>query len=249
MRISRFKVLSEDTGIVHLFWRCHNKEFLLKPESMKKLFFKSLIFGLLHKNTTNSVKLHAFCFMDNHVHKQMSFENGAAKLSHFMRVANGLFGLLYNKANKRSGKVANERPKTPLIGDDESQMRVHFYIEANPLRAKKTTKNKLRFFRWCSYRFYAYGVIDEYTKHLTPPEWYIKLGKTPIERQRVYRGLFKSYLEQNLSLWGQFLNTFIGTVIWVNNQQERLRTLRQFLLSRNLECGILAPDPVPLPAG
>jgi len=248
MRLSRFKVLSEDTGIVHLFWRCHNKEFLLKPEKMKKLFFQSLIFGLLHKNTTNSVKLHAYCLMDNHVHKQMSFENGAAKLSHFMRVANGVFGLLFNKANQRSGKVANERPKTPLIGDTEAQMRVHFYIEANPLRADKATLKNLRFFRWCSYRFYAHGIVDKYTEHLTQPEWYIKLGKTAAERQRVYRGLFKKYLEQSLSRWGQFLDKFIGTAVWVNSQQERIKQLRKAAIALHRQLSGGAPGPAPLPA-
>lgn len=240
MRLSRFSVLSEPTGIVHLFWRCHNKEFLLKPEDTKELFFRSLIFGLLHRNTAGAVKLHAFCLMNNHVHKQMSYTNGAKHLSSFMRVANGLFGLLYNKVNKRSGKVANERPKTPLIGDTESQMRVHFYIEANPLRAGMTTLAKLRYFTWSSYRFYAYGKVDQYTKHLTPPDWYIALGRTAAERQERYRALFKEYLEKSTSKWENFLGVFIGTSHWMQIQKDRLKGLRKAirearLRSENLE--------------
>ena len=60
--------------------------------------------------------------MSNHVHQQMSYQNGATKLSHFMRVAHGTFGMRFNRAFNRSGKVANDRPKTPLIGGTESDL-------------------------------------------------------------------------------------------------------------------------------
>ncbi len=216
----------------------------MKPEKMKNLFFQSLIFGLLHKNTSNAVKLHAFCIMNNHVHKQVSYSNGARHLSHFMRVANGLFGLLYNRLNERTGKVANERPKTPLIGDTQSQMRVHFYIEANPLRAGRTTLAKLRFFTWSSYGFYAYGKVDEYTKHLTPPDWYVALGKTAVERQAKYRELFKKYLEQSTSKWKNFMGVFIGSADWMETQLARLKNLRKAM--REAKSHFDSPDPLRL---
>jgi REP element-mobilizing transposase RayT len=73
MRLSRFAVLSKPSGIVHLFWRCHNREYLLDRPKVKKLFFDSLVFGLQHRGTDSSVKLHSFCLMGNHVHQQMSF--------------------------------------------------------------------------------------------------------------------------------------------------------------------------------
>ena len=225
MRVSRFSVLSKPTGIVHLFWRCHNREYLLDRPDAKKLFFQSLIFGLGHRGSDSSVKLHAFCLMGNHVHKQMSFRNGAIKLSHFMRVANGRFGQLFNKKFERSGKVANERPKTPLIGDTESQMRVHFYIEANPIRANKRTFENLRFDLWNSYRYYAHGEVDEVTKHLTPPEWYLALGSSSKERQRSYRKLFLDYLERSLRSGAKFLKRFIGTALWMKDQEVALKAL------------------------
>ncbi len=179
MRVSRYQVLSQPIGSVHLFWKCHNSEYLLDRAGAKNLFFQSLIRGLKHRGSDDSVKLQSFCLMSNHVHQQMSYSAGAAKLSHVMRVAHGTFGMRFNRAFNRSGKVANERPKTPLINGVESEMRVHFYIEANPIRAGMVKPEKLRFYFWNSYRFYAHGEVDEWTQHITPPQWYIDLGKAP----------------------------------------------------------------------
>ena len=223
MRTSRFFILSQPSGIVHLFWRCHNREYLLDRPRAKGLFFQSLIFGLKHRGSFNSVKLHAFCLMSNHVHQQMSYENGVQKLSHVMRVAHGLFGRLFNNAFKRSGKVANERPKTSLIGDPVSQMKVHFYIEANPVRAGMVKLEKLRFYFWNSYRFYAYGEVDEWTSAITAPQWYLELGTTPEVRQKAYRNLFQYYLNQTVLVASQFLKRFIGTEIWVQHQELGLK--------------------------
>lgn len=229
MRPSRFSILTATSGVVHLYWRCHNKEFLLKGSKDKALYFQSLIRGLKHRGTDSSVSLRAFCVMDNHVHQLMTYVNGAKKLSHFMRVANGIFGALYNKAHKRTGKVANERPKTPLIGDERSEMRTHFYIEANPIRAARTTLEKLRYDEWNSYRYFAHGEVDKITENITPPEWYIKLGDTPVKRQRAYRRLFLEYLRNGKEFAAQFLRRFIGTVDWVI---ERERALKDFMRKR-----------------
>ena len=61
--------------------------------------------------------------MSNHIHQQMSYSDGATKFSHVMRVAHGTFGMRFNRAFGRSGKVANERPKTPLVGGTEAEMK------------------------------------------------------------------------------------------------------------------------------
>ena len=239
MRASRFSILSSPTGIVHLFWKCHNSEYLLNLPNVKKLFFDSLIFGLKHRGTDNRVKLHAFCLMGNHVHQQMSFEGGAQALSHYMRVAHGRFGRLFNTLFRRSGKVANERPKTPLIGDSESQMRVHFYIEANPIRARMVKAEKLRFYIWNSYRYYAHGEVDDWTAVLTPPQWYMELGTNSEDRRRAYRKLFRQYLEQALSTGQRYLKRFIGTALWIKSRED---ALRDYLKSRCVTRDRAAPS-------
>lgn len=223
MRQTRSSVLSKPTGIIHLIWRCHNRERLLALKGARDLFFKNLIFGLFHRNSDRSVKLHAFCLMGNHVHHQMSYSNGVTQLSHVLRVAHGRFGRMFNDRFKRSGAVGNDRPKTPLIENTRSQMRVHFYIEANPIRAGIIKLERLRDYFWNSYRFYAYGEVDEYTKHLTPPEWYLELGDTPEKRQKKYRALFIQYLDESIEKSGKFLGRFIGSDSWIAEQIEALR--------------------------
>jgi hypothetical protein len=104
-------------------------------------------------------------------------------------------------------------------------MRVHFYIEANPIRAKMVKLEKLRYFFWNSYRFYAFGERDEYTDFIDPPGWYLALGSGPEERQKIYRKLFRKYLEDSLSKGAKYLKRFIGTENWVLEQEERLKRL------------------------
>jgi hypothetical protein len=102
-------------------------------------------------------------------------------------------------------------------------MRVHFYIEANPIRAGMVKPEKLRNYFWNSYRFYAHGEVDEWTKHITPPQWYIDLDQTPEGRQRAYRVLFRKYLEQTTVSWTQFLSHFIGDALWVRKMETALK--------------------------
>lgn len=230
MRQTRSSVLSKPSGIIHLIWRCHNRERLLALKGARELFFKNLIFGLFHRNSDRSVKLHAFCLMGNHVHHQMSYSNGVAQLSHVLRVAHGRFGRMFNDRFKRSGAVGNDRPKTPLIENTRSQMRVHFYIEANPIRAGIIKLERLRDYFWNSYRFYAYGEVDDYTQHLTPPEWYLELGDTPEKRQKKYRALFIQYLDESIEKSGKFLGRFIGSDQWI---AEQLNTLRAFMRTQS----------------
>ena len=140
-----------------------------------------------------------------------------------MRSAHSIFGQAFNRIHKRSGKVANERPKTSLVENQEHALRVHFYIEANPVRANKIKIEKLRFYKYSSYRFYAYGEKDELTKHLKIPNWYLELGKTFQERQKNYRYLFSKYLEENLKTLKIYEELFIGGISWLLEKRKNLQ--------------------------
>ena len=114
-----------------------------------------------------------------------------------MPSTHGRFGLNFNKTKGRTGKVANERPKTPLIENNEHCMRVHFYIEANPVRANLCKKEYLKHYKYSTFKFYAYGIRDAYTELLSLPDWYMDLGKTAKQRQKKYIKLFYEYLEED----------------------------------------------------
>jgi len=214
-------------------WKCHNGERLLESPESKRLYLKNVNFGLEHESTDESLKLHCFSVMDNHTHQQMSYENGSKTLSDFMRLAHSRFGGEYNRQTKRTGAVLNDRPKTCLIGDSTYEMRVQLYIEANPIRAGMAKPETLRFIPWNSYRFYAYGIVDEYTKHLTPSPWYQALGKTQKERQAAYRQLFQEYVEQYVKPWRKFVSRFIGTDAWVLEREQVLKSWRASTRSRS----------------
>ena len=115
MRIPRSIQLYEEFGYVHLFWRCHNKEFYLKNPKMKVLYLLCIRKALSELKIQGTLRIHCFCVMDNHFHMVISYDQGSKNLSEFMRKAHSAFGRSYNKLHKRSGKVAEGRPKTPLI--------------------------------------------------------------------------------------------------------------------------------------
>lgn len=180
---------------------------------MKALYLQSLKDALKTHNKEESLKIHAYTCMDNHFHNLMKYTDESPKLSNFLRQAHSLFGARYNRIHKRSGKVAEGRPKTSVIENTEHEMRVHFYIEANPIRAGKCTEKKLRGYPHSSYRFYAFGIKDSFTEILTIPEWYLQLGSTPKLRQRRYRALFLQYLGHGLDR-AEFFSSFIGSPLW-----------------------------------
>ncbi len=192
-------------------------------------------YALEHRSVNTNVKLYSYCLMDNHAHMQMSYDEDSSYLSSFMRVSHARFGYTFNKISKRSGKVANERPKTPLIENSEHCMRVHFYIEANPVRANMVTLEKLKFYKYSSYRFFAHGIRDAWTSLLTLPDWYLALGKTKAVRQSKYRKLFLKYLSSELfgSKW--MYAKYIGGPVWQEQMIKMTKNIMGLVILRATE--------------
>lgn len=231
MRMSRGSLLPPDEGLVHQFFRCHNREALLEHRSVKKLYQDCVSAALNLSTLKGKVRLHAFCIMGNHVHQLVHYQGGLDKLSGYLQRCHSRFGQLFNRINKRSGKVANERPRTPLVqnnGSHEHAMRVHFYIEANPIKACiGKSPNDLVGFTYNSYRFYAHGIKDEVTKDLVEPEWYLELGPTPELRQRAYRELFRQYLHGQRGSFFNALAVYIGDQLWQLQKKNDLKSRGQ----------------------
>ena len=118
-------------------------------------------------------------------------------------------------------------------------MRAQFYVEANPIRARMCMAENLKLQTFTSYRYYAYGIVDEQTKLISPPTWYIKLGGTPKERQAKYRSLFKAYLEKTdeMTVKLEMITPFVGEKDWADTQ--KLRALRL------VQLGMLLARPPP----
>lgn len=224
MRIKRSLQLWPESANVHLYWRCHNREFYLQDNNAKDLYMRCIDESLEYKKQGENCHIHAYCVMDNHFHQSVTYLNGSGHLSRFMRYAHGLFGARYNRNKGRSGKVAEGRPKTPRVQNDYHAMRLHFYIEANPIRAKFRTLENLKSYIYSSYGFYAYGIRTKFTVRLTIPTWYLNLGKTLKDCQKKYRKLFKEYINAELETFtGVFFKRAIGDSLWLEDFLQELK--------------------------
>jgi len=226
MRISRSIQLHPESASTHLYWRAHNKEFYLSAPEIKHMYLRCCQKASEKiNNIQKQVAIHSYCLMSNHVHLGTTYLSSSRSLSEWMRSCHGRFGASYNRLHHRSGKVAEGRPKTSLIQDDEHLMRVHFYIEANPIRAGLCQAENLHLQKYSSFRFYAYGIRDEFTCLLTIPDWYMKLGKTAKQRQAKYRTLFYTYLKESKEAKNFSAQLFIGTECWLMKMKQKLREL------------------------
>ncbi len=122
MRLNRSIQLYPDSGTVHAYWRCHNRDFYLNDQPIKNMYFQCIERDLEYRKQKN-VQINAFCIMGNHFHMATTYKNGSASLSNFMRYTHGLFDAQYNKTSDRSGSVAEGRPKTPLLQEQYSKFR------------------------------------------------------------------------------------------------------------------------------
>ena len=70
-----------------------------------------------------------------------------------------------------------------------------------------------RDYRWCSYRYYAYGAADPL---ITPSPSYRALGMTTADRQRAYREMVDALIEEEgLAKRAYSLTRYIGDPDWV----------------------------------
>ncbi len=196
MRKPRSLILEPEQANVHSIFRCHNRTKMLENNENKDLLLSCIKESLQNcKYIKNKLKIHAYCVMDNHFHHLIYYENGHETISKYLHHSHTLFGIRYNRKNKKTGKFAEDRPKTCLIENHDHALRVHFYVEANPLLAGKYKNLKqLRNDQFNSYSFYAFGIQTKFSEILTIPDWYLQLGPDEETRQLQYRKLFASYL-------------------------------------------------------
>lgn len=186
-RLPRSWTLQEGASL-HKVWRGHNKEFNLGTPEDKLRYLNYL----QEEKAKDPNPLHAFCIMGNHSHEVYTLKD-LPKFSNYMRQHHARYGLVFNKRHKRCGKVAQDRPLTSQFENDQHEMRAVLYIHANPIRAGiKHGRNYL----WSTHQLYAYGKRPKWLKEETIqfPGWYMALGKTMEERQKVYRDIFERYL-------------------------------------------------------
>lgn len=210
---------------VHKIWRGHNKEFNLGSPEHKAAYLEFLNDELESEKHESGSQVHAVTLMSNHTHEVFGVEKQPL-FSNYMRRHHSRYGAYFNKRQNRSGKVAEDRPKTCLLADSHHEMVCTFYIHANPVRAKlvKDARN----YPWSTHRLYAFGKRELWMRNITLPKWYLALGLTMAERQSKYRKLYSRYLKSSGNVRQTFLQQrFFGPGSWQLKLEQRVKNWRQ----------------------
>ncbi|MCW8965815.1 MAG: transposase [Candidatus Pacearchaeota archaeon] len=139
-----------------------------------------------------SVAIHAWVFMTNHVHLLATPYDHEA-VSKMMQALGRRYVRYFNREYRRSGTLWEGRFKSSLVQSEVYLLQCQRYIELNPVRANMVSDPAE--YVWSSYQSNALGKkIALYTPH----EEYLKLGKTDEQRQKAYRSLFYSHVEDGL---------------------------------------------------
>jgi REP element-mobilizing transposase RayT len=79
------------------------------------------------------IRLFAYCIMNNHYH--LVLENSSGRMSDFLKLLNGQYGMYYRKMEGGKGYVFQSRFKSTLIENDAYLIQSIRYLLQNPVRA------------------------------------------------------------------------------------------------------------------
>jgi REP element-mobilizing transposase RayT len=230
MRVPR-KLVLKPHSYFHMMWRAHNREYIMQSHAEKLRYLRAVRDDYLKNCNPEQFELHGYAVMSNHAHLNGQLNDDHKPYSEHMRRAHSRFGLGYNKRHHRLGKVAHDRPKIKSSQEEAYAIQVMLYDHFNPVRAHLIPDpTHVQWKLFSSARYLAYGEENEFTCMFTLPDWYLKLGKTPGQRQRKYRQMLDRFMI------GQGFKpdpkkskgNFIGGDLWVEAMKLQVRDwLRQ----------------------
>ena len=133
--------------------------------------------------------IHGYVLMTNHVHLLVT-PRAADSLPRTMQSLGRRYVRHVNTTYRRTGTLWEGRYRAAPIDCERHFLACCRYIELNPVRARMVRHP--RDYRWSSYLAHAQGAADPL---LTGHEIYDRLGRTPAERQKDYRALFRAALD------------------------------------------------------
>jgi putative transposase len=164
----------------HIVVRGNNRQVVFRSEGDRVYFHRCLV------ETTRrfGMAVHAYVFMDNHVHILGTGE-ATDTLSKVVQSVGRRYVSYFNYLHGRTGTLWEGRFHSSLV-ESERYFRVcHQYVEANPVRAGMAEDPGL--FRWSSHGANAFDRADDL---VTPHSLYMELGGSELDRRRAYRRLF-----------------------------------------------------------
>jgi REP element-mobilizing transposase RayT len=135
--------------------------------------------------TKHELRLHAYCWMSNHIH--LLVQVNTQPLSGAMRDIAAEFARAMQSRLATTGHFFERRYHAKLVGDDSYFMELIRYIHLNPVRAKVVDCSDD--FEWSSHRVY----LGERHEEWVTTEFGMRLfGSTPSSARAAYRAFLSS---------------------------------------------------------
>jgi putative transposase len=128
-----------------------------------------------------TVALHAYVLMNNHVHLLVS-ANAAGRISRAMQHLNQCYVRAFNAHHGRTGTLWEGRFRSSLVQTDRYLLTVMRYIELNPVRSAVAERAWQH--PWSSVHAHLGLRVDA---RLTPHPVFLAMGATATERAGAYR--------------------------------------------------------------
>ena len=173
-------------GVYHVTCRTNNGELYFNEED----HIKFILAMVMAKHKYN-VDIHGYCLMKNHYHLIIGTPTEPANLSKFMHHLNGNFARDYNRRHKRTGHLWGKRFDSTVIDSDKYMINCLIYLDMNIVVCGRHTHP--RNWEFNTYKVYACGTENDL---ITLPDAYLKLGKTPEERQQRYYDMIEARIKE-----------------------------------------------------
>ena len=172
----------------HVIQRGNNRE----PCFFSEEDYRAYLSILSEVSITYGCQVHAYVLMTNHIHLLVT-PLGLDSLSKMMQSLGRRYVHYINHSYARSGTLWEGRYKASLVQTERYLLTCYRYIELNPVRAGMVASPGD--YLWSSYHANAFG---EDNKNIICHEEYLRLGTTWIERYKVYRELFRYFINDEM---------------------------------------------------
>ncbi|OGD13765.1 hypothetical protein A2V47_07890 [Candidatus Atribacteria bacterium RBG_19FT_COMBO_35_14] len=148
--MSRKPRIHYEGALYHVIVRGNNRAYILKSGENKEEYKK--IVSKYKKRYR--FKLYAYCIMDNNAHLLIEVDD--IPLSKIMQGIQQVFTQHYNRNNRTTGHVFEQRYKSYLCDRDDYLLQLIRYIHQNPVRSK--LKNGINY-QWSSHNEYIVNPV------------------------------------------------------------------------------------------
>ena len=127
------RLILANSSYSHVFFRCHDRKFFLKPPVIKNF----LLYLLSKYKRKHGIKIYEFNIMDNHVHL-LIHSDSTEQLGNFMRTVNSQLARRINQHFKRDSQAIRERYKSPMVSRGVYLSNLMNYIWLNKYKVEKS---------------------------------------------------------------------------------------------------------------